>query len=72
MKKWLIYDYENSQKRYKMFKRVIKSNNLAENRKEENRRFVLKELKLDHLDTNRTCGLIGSRKESLMSSGLRQ
>ena len=48
MKRWLIYDYDNRKEVFKMYKKVIKSNNQEADRKAYNRMFVLKELGLDY------------------------
>ena len=47
MKRWLIFDYENRKEKFKMYKKVIKSNNSQSNMKEFNRMFIIKDLKLD-------------------------
>lgn len=48
MKKWLIYNYAESKETFKMYKKVIKSNNNDESRKELNKKFVLKDLGLSY------------------------
>lgn len=50
MKRWLIYDYANSKETFKMYKKVIKSNNSDESKKEYNKMFVLRDLKLRDMD----------------------
>lgn len=62
MKRWLIYDYANSKETFKMYKKVIKSSNSDESKKEYNKMFVLRDLKLrgmdeEHNPTSRTSPL---------------
>ena len=47
MKKWLIYDYHNRKEGFKMYKKIIKSNNQEEDKKAYNRLFILNDLALD-------------------------
>jgi len=47
MKRWLIYDYDNRKETIKMYKKVLKSNNTDEDKKDANRLFILREMELD-------------------------
>ena len=44
MKKWLIYDYYNRKESFKMYKKIIKSNNQEQSKKAYNRMFILHDL----------------------------
>lgn len=46
MKRWLIHDYANSKEAFKMYKKILKSNNSDAKKKELNKMFVLRDLRL--------------------------
>jgi hypothetical protein len=46
LKRWLIYDYDNRKESFKIYKKVIKANNLDLDRKSHNRMLVLRNLQL--------------------------